>query len=253
MTGTDVSLWEGCEDAGFSNDAGDYSRCMVYVLQALSEDCVNGVARPGTLKITGLDMYIPGDEGLIFVPILSNRQFVEWTPRSSVGGFVAAYEPDDNVVIRAMIAAKNDKKNLRLGENDLVETVYWAVLVFPAGLDGPALPAVIPLTRTKLKPFQNAMTKLRFACQAANRPAFSYRLRMRSVAAKNKAGQPYFNFSFGFDGLAAVDAEIKPNSGIYRTAVDLWQRLRDEGLKVDHANVAQDAATTPAEDGEVPF
>lgn len=249
----EVSVWDGFEDAGFSDDASDYGRCMVYILQALSEDCVSGVARPGTLKITGLDFFIPGDEGLAFVSVLSKRQFVEWVPRAAGGGFVAAYEPDDPAVIRALVAAKNDKKNLRLGENDLVETVYWAVLALPAGADGPPLPAVIPLTRTKLRPFQNAMTKLRFSCQGARRPAFSYRLRAKTAAVKNKANQPYFNFAFGFDGESIAETEIKPGSGLYRAAADMWQRLHAEGLRVDHTNANAVEEVSSTDDSEIPF
>lgn len=244
------------DGAGFEDtDASDYARCLVYVIQALSADAVEGRARPGDIKITGLDVFITGGTGLLFVPIHRVRQYVRWAPRDAGGGIVDIYTPDDPVVVSAIRANSGKNINLKVGADELVMTVLWGVIALPDGMDGPAIPVIIPLSKTKIKPFTAAMAKLRAQINPISGkqfPIFAHLMIMKAVQIKNKLGQPYFvpTFDFAPDGICGN----KPGSPLLSAAVDCFKTFRSDGIKVDHTQMrGEDASSSIEQDDEVPF
>lgn len=246
------------DGAGFdATDSTDYARCLVYVMQALSPDVTDGKARPGDIKITGLEIYKTGSEGLLFVPIHRVRQYVRWQPRDAGGGLAGVYMPDDPVVIDALKRSGGSHIGLKVDGDDLTLTILWGVLALPDGPTGPAFPVVMPLSRTKIKPYTMAMVKLRSQVNPRTQkpfPIFAHLMIMRTAQVKNKNNQPYFVpvFDFAPNGIIGN----KPGSMLLLTAADCYRSFSTDGINVDHSQVASEdvtAAPVGAPDDDIPF
>lgn len=252
------------DGAGFdATDSSDYARCLVYIMQALSADVVDNVARSGDIKITGLDIYRSGTDGLLFVPIHRVRQYVRWTPRDAGGGLVDVYEPNDPVVLDALRRAGGRNAGLKIEDDDLTLTILWGVLALPDGPSGPAFPVVIPLSRTKIKPYTTAMAKLRAQVNPRTQkpfPIFAHLMTMKTVQIKNKHNQSYFVPVFDFAPSGIVGN--KPGSALLMTAADCYRAFNAEGINVDYSQMAKEdqvvsenqaGAVVDVPDDDIPF
>jgi len=89
--------------------------------------------------------------GITVVPCNFTPKVVEWVPRDSGGGFVAAYDPEAAEVKEAVAEnLRNDKNKLinRKG-NTMVDTAYHFVGHI---IDGVFHPAIVSMTSTQHKP-----------------------------------------------------------------------------------------------------
>lgn len=137
---------------GVSKDTSDNMVPLIYILQAQSPQVqkrnaayITG-AEAGSIWLRGVaDPIVSGEEGIVFQPCYFSKDWVEWIPRDSGGGFVGRHEtlPDD-------ATEHGDDRNpnkivyVRRNGNQLRETRYHAGLVHLHGAN--PLPFVIPMS-----------------------------------------------------------------------------------------------------------
>jgi len=107
-----------------------------------SSDRIDG-AKPGMIYNT-----VTGElrDQLEVIPCAKQRVFVEWIPRDDGGGSVGQYAPGSPEVLSAVPG--KSARAMKIGENDLIETVYQFVLDLTE--DGTNC-ALIGMSSTQLK------------------------------------------------------------------------------------------------------
>lgn len=208
--------------AGFENTSkDDFSIPFFNVLQATSPEIETiDVAKPGMIINSVTKDLFKGNEGIAFIPVLTQHVFVEWKPREQGGGFVAVHQLDSDYVVHA-------KETQEFGEyktpngNDLVETFY--VYGLRVSEDG-AEQAVLAFTSTKIKKYKAWLTKARaiqIALPGGRRvtpPLFAHRYRVKTVKEKNNQGE-FYNVEITFDGENAVACRLAPDSEYFQSAL----------------------------------
>ncbi len=108
----------------------DFKIPIVRVLQALSPEVdednpkyIDG-AKPGYIYNISTKTAYDGKSGIIVVPVLYFRKWVEFVPRDNGGGYVDEYPIDHPVAKTGERIGKSTNKRLPNG-NDLVETGYF--------------------------------------------------------------------------------------------------------------------------------
>lgn len=121
------------------------------VLQAMSPQIKRGPqqivgAKEGDIFNTVTQEVISSDVGIIVIPCVFQKSWVEWTPRESGGGFIQQF-PDDSI----MAKTKKDEKsnNVLPNGNHIVETAYHYVIRVKD--DGCIERAIISMTSTQLR------------------------------------------------------------------------------------------------------
>ena len=175
----------------------DMSLSFISILQSNSPELTQGDAKyiegakSGMLLDTVLKEVIPGNQGIVFVPVLTQHVFTEWVPRSSGGGYVGSHDANSDEVRQARASAEKFGK-YKLNGNDLVETFYLFGMILTESGDIDR-PAVVAITSTKIKPYKAIMTAVR-TCKV-RAPLFAHRLRITTAIEKNAKGT-FFNFHF---------------------------------------------------------
>jgi len=178
----------------------------------------------------------------VVVPVHKERCFIEWVPRKEGGGFVAKYDVNDPVVVNALRENKGSRIHLKLGENDLVETVNWAVLLLdPTGNEVEGF-AVLGFTSTKLKPEKDWYTQMITTKDASKRPIFCYRSVLTSFLDKRKLGTNYnirvepFNGVWYDPSRQKADSLVLPSKhpNIYAAAKELREMFKSGAAEVDY-------------------
>lgn len=206
----DAGDYEFGGGGGFENmTSDDIVIPTLLVLQALSPQVAKPIgdggvegARPGMLFHTITGELIDGREGIGYVPISIDTEFVEWVPREKGGGIVARYRPEDPYVaqVRKENGGKTFGKLVTKDGNELVQTknLYGAIL-----RDGePAEPCVVRFTSSKIKKLKNLLMALKlFSIKLPDGtrigsdriPLWAHRLTLKSVSETGKKGD-YYNF-----------------------------------------------------------
>lgn len=139
---------------GVSKDAEDNLVPLVYILQALSpqvlkrnENYIDG-AEAGMIWLRNSPVpIVDGDEGILFQPCHFHKDWVEWIPRDSGGGFVARHAECPKNAERIEDPKRPGRvKHVMPNGNEIVETRYHAGLVY--GVTDQPLPYVIPMSRS---------------------------------------------------------------------------------------------------------
>jgi len=182
---------------GNSTDAQDNTMPFLAILHSSSPqveenkpEYIEG-AKKGMLFNTATKELFDGKEGLWVIPFAFQKALVEWTPRSSGGGYQNSYDWDDP--IRKTAKPKLDEKTgkprglVLPNGNDLIETTYTLALV-----PGQSMPIVIGATSTRLKPMRDWMT-LRNNINIGGKiaPAFAKKYLVQTVYQENESGSWY--------------------------------------------------------------
>lgn len=254
----DYSAYEG---QGFeSHTRDDYAVPFLGVLQSNSPLVeTNAEARPGMLVNTVTQQLYSGKEGVVFVPVDTTHNVLEWKPRNAGGGFVAAHLMDSDIVKKAQDEQEFGKwKSVKGVEtsNDLIETfAVYGILVDDKGVSEQA---IISFSSTKIKTYKRWMTKARTVQvqlpngRRINPPLFAHKFRITSLSEKNAKGS-FFNFNIDFDGGSAEKARIPTSDALFQSAVSFFEVLKSGGIKAAYDS-QKDAGSVAAEDeGDVPF
>ena len=211
--------------SGFENADGDaFAVPYLRILQSGSPQCkrsegayIKG-AEEGMILNTVSQEVMDGDVGIVVVPALYQRQFVEWQLREEGGGLVDVHAPDP-----ALLASceKDDKgRDILPNGNQLVDTRnHYVILVND---DGSTTPAIIAFSSTQLKKsrqWMSMMQQKRVVIGGVSKPApmFAYSYRLTTVPEANDKGS-WFGWRIG-DSTKVTDVEVVEAARAIREAV----------------------------------
>lgn len=191
-------------------------------------------ASEGMLLNTATQELFDGEEGVEFVPCLTQHLFVEWKNRQTDGGgFIGTHECDSEIVAAAKAASTQFGKYTVPVEDgvdhDLVETFYIFGLLVKG--DEVLTPCMISFSSTKIKAYKGALTPLR---QVKGRPPlYAFRLRITTKGEKNAKGA-FQNFVIRPANGDAVSSLIDPSSAIFLAAKAFKEQVSEGKAKIDH-------------------
>lgn len=248
--------FENYEFSGFENQTKeDTALPFLAVLQAMSPQLeTDERAKAGMIINTVTGDLWSKDQGLIFVPVITQHHFVEWVPRERGGGFVAIHELDSDVVKNCR--SNQDFGKYKVGENDLVESFYVYGLIVDENEN--IQQAVLGFKSTGIKKYKNWMTKARnilLKRQDGTRyvaPLFSHRYRVRTVKERNTKGE-FYNFDIMFDGENAEQARLSADSSVVENALGLLNMIKTGQKSVDYEGEAKARQGESTDNEEVPF
>lgn len=168
---------------------------LIYILQALSPavnkrkpEYIEGAEAGDIWLRNASQQLVKGEDGILFQPCFFSKDFVEWVPRDSGGGFVGRHQemPDD-------VKREEDKKNpnkvhfFRPNGNEVIETRYHVGYVHLES--GARLPYVIPMAssgHTVSRQWMFMMNSIQIANGIA--PSFSRLYRLKTKERTNTQG-----------------------------------------------------------------
>lgn len=206
----------GADDIGtMYGDLGadDIAVPRLTVLQGLSPQVSDGLGKPGTLFVTGLNRDL-GRE-LEIVPLLRNRTRMRWRPLDEGGGIICQSfdsktgvgDPGGDCERCPMAVWRSSKPPLC----DVYENVIVALRA-----DEDWVPVALSGARTKLKAMKDLNT-LFMAEMLKKRPLFMKSYVIRVIDKMNKAGLKYYNFRVmpGNNNQVLPAAEIEKAQRLY--------------------------------------
>lgn len=217
-------------------------------------------ARPGMLFNTVTqDVFDGKDAGVAFIPVKTEKYFVEWKPREQGGGFVKMHEVTSDLV--ASITSEQEFGKYKmikgdLGSNDLVQTFYvYGILINDEGF---TTPIIMAFTSTKIMAYKNWMNKANSIqmklpdgriLNSRDFPLYAHRYRIKTISQKNAKGS-FYNYTVALDGNTAAEARLPTNDALYHQAREFYKFVA--GGKVKAAEHTQQQ-NTEAEDADIPF
>lgn len=201
------------EGAGTENiGADDVALPYLQVVQSLSPErdrtspkYIRG-AEEGHLFDTVTRELFDGEQGISVIICHYSKAFVEWVPRKLGGGFVKAHA--------TLQEAEFNKKS---PDNDIIETATYHVL-YADPSSGQLRPAVLPMTSTKLPVSRSLNSRIKGLLvpvrgRQVNPPVWMQEYTLRTVPAKNKQGQPYYNIAFDYVGIVSTPDAVGQAKG----------------------------------------
>lgn len=233
----EITDWDALAGAGYEETkSDDYSRNFVYVLQSLSPTVRNRRMEEGNFYIPGLDLEIPREPGLSFIPVYTQQRFVEWAPNR--GGFVAIYDPTDQVVLNARESGEWGAYTTKDG-NDLVQTFYMFAMaeLFP----GSWAPVCFPITSTKIRQYNGLRSKLNLLRLPSGKPypLFAHVCRATTVK-ETKSGNEFFNVRFSLAGPTAAECRVDLNSDLFKSTLDFYRTCSAGKAEIDYSASRED-------------
>jgi hypothetical protein len=156
------------------------------ILQAMSPQVKRGPqqiigAKEGDIFNTVSQEVVAGDAGIIVIPCVFQRAFVEWVPRNKGGGFVKQHS--DESILQETVEDEKKNKVLPNG-NHIVQTAYHYIVRVKE--NGNIERAIISMTSTQLKMSrrwlaQQMSIQLKVNDKTFNPPPFSHTYLMRST------------------------------------------------------------------------
>lgn len=246
----------GDGETGFEEiKASDYSIPYLQLLQPMSPELKeNKSLKMGDIMNTVTGEIFAGDDGIAFIPVYWDHNYVEWVPRDKGGGLVGKHALDSDVVKHAKEKAGTEFGKLSTPEgNDLIETRYAYGLGIEA--DGSVNPAVISFTSTKIKVAKNWITKaagIQLPHPSGVRkqaPLFSHRYRLKVVTEKNSKGEFYNWGQVVFDGDNAAEARLSPTDPLLIQARDLRDMIKSGAARAADESLRPGGGDDGQQDG----
>lgn len=243
------------QDQGAGHEAmtsKDMALPFMYLLQDLNpqtkkrnEEYVEG-AEPGMFfENIGRTLWDDGlESGVLVVPCYFNSKVIEWVKRIHGGGFVAIHEDKETALMECLDPEKND----------LVDTHQHFLLVQRP--DGMWVPALFPMTSTKLKASRrwNAalaqQSRVYEGVGKVNLPRFGCVWRIRSAEAKNEKGEFY---TVTTPELVEDIMDRQDAADLYKAARAFYTMCSAGEAKVDWSKFEDAKAEEATEDGGPSF
>lgn len=240
--------------AGFENmGMGDFAVPFLAILQKNSPQVEEGNAKfisgakAGMIMNTVTNKLFDGKEGLRFIPVHREHNFIEWIPRDEGGGFVSVFSPDSELVRDAMKKAGRKVGKLKVNDNnDLVETFNLFGVALPDGAAPERL--LLGFSSSQIGAYKRWMTraqsiKLQGEHGVITPPLFSHVYRLRTEFAQNKKGT-WYRWTVDFDGGDAAKARLGKDDPLFEEAKQFRALLLAGG-----ATAAYESATAEATGG----
>lgn len=212
----DLSEYEGDVE---KRSGADLSIPFLNILQPMSpvvvDETIEG-AKAGMFHNSVTGEIVPGAVGIGFLWCYDKTQFVEWKPRDEGGGLVGFHEVGSPEVIEALRQnGGQSNKDLKLGNNNLVETQYVYGLVCDRDFTEVQGFIVFPAKSTNLKPVKDwltARTMVRVP-ELGNRtaPDYFFRTILTTVKDSNDQGTWY-------------KLKASPFGGTWKSAINLTNK-----------------------------
>lgn len=250
----DLSEYAGDVD---KRSSADLSIPFLNILQPLSpvvvDETVAG-AKAGMFYNSVTSELFPGNTGVGFLWCADQKQFVEWAPRETGEGIVAMHEPGAPEVLAAIKAngGKADK-DLRIGENSLVETWYIYGLVCDLNFTEVLGFAVFAAKSTNLGPAKKWLTARSMVRHPQIRPIPDYFFRTILTTEKdsNESGTWFKLKASPFGGTGSwKDALNLTNKALLDEAKAFRKMVLDGKAKADFS---QERPSGGAGNADVPF
>ena len=236
---------------GFEDTTGaELSIPFINILQSNSpqvEDESPEGSEPGMFFNTVTHELVNGKDGIVFLPVQKTKKFVEWVPRNKGGGLVAIYNPEDEIVQKALAGNDNSSIGLKNGENDLTETYYvYGLVLDPTGQESVGF-GVLSFTSTKIKQYRDWMTAMYML--KGKPPLFANRAVLKTQKQKNEKGT-YFNFLIeplkGSWKESLIDPQTE--SDLLSEAKDFLDMVNTGRAQADHESQASTVGETSEDD-----
>ena len=217
-------------------------------LDSDEEKYIEGVSE-GQILNKATRAAVDGETGLLLVPAIRQRMFVEWLPDR--GGFVAEHLPSSDVVRAAMATgAKRNELTTEAG-NELQET--FSIFAIVCEEDGtPTGFCVVPFTASKISAWRDYFTQLDAAKVTRGAPLFAHTIRLTSRFVKNAKGK-FYNFVMAPANGGVVDSMIAPDSPAYQAAKDLREAILAGRAQADYSTADGETGGSPSESADGHF
>lgn len=214
---------------GTSQDQSDNLVPLIYVLQALSPqvnerkpDYIKG-AKSGDIWLRNANNpIVPGATGILFQPCYFFKDWVEWKPRDSGGGYIGRHEslPED-ATQQADPKNANRVRFIRPNGNEVIETRYHVGRVILGA--GHALPYVIPMTssgHTVSRQWMFMMNNVQIGGKPA--PSFGTLWRLKTKERSNASGT-WFTWDIS-PAEAVPGISVVTPQGVFVASMDDYER-----------------------------
>ena len=203
---------------------------------------------------------IKGAKGMVIIPVVKRRVFVEWVPRDNGGGFVAVHETESDVVAKAIADSTAYGKYSYKG-NDLVETFELYFLILDSDdleSEAPVGFGVTAITSKKIKPFKDWTTALSLVNYRKfgipkQPPIFANRVKLLTFTDKHKTFvfenvkfQPLNPDTEELPGI--MSSLVGKDTPLYNEAKNLREMIQNGLAKVDYSTQAQETPSEEADD-----
>jgi hypothetical protein len=245
------------EDAGHgfeSTTKDDYAIPFLQALQKMSpqvdpeEDGFIEGAKPGQIVNTVSEELWDGKTGVVVIPCHYERKILEWVPRNKGGGLVAEHDLETGLLLLDECIQDEQKRDIHPGNgNEFQDTRIHYVMV--VGEDGSFEPAVISMTRTKIrgsKKWMSLMNGIKMRRKDGGLftpPMFSHAYRIFTEARSNDQGTFYV---FNVKKERQLGSE-EGDTELYQAAKGFRETVQAGKAKANMANADGGTGTGNAE------
>ena len=284
QTATGLATVDFGDDAGAGMENIDSSEIKVpflNILQSNSPQCkpveAGGLAGAtmGKMMNGGTSEMFAGKEGVVFIPVWRNHNFVEFTPRLLGGGFVAIHQPDDPLILQLQAkygkfgrlpngVTKRDEQGQAMDGTEITETFYLYGLILDTY--GMTQRVIVPFKSSQIKKYQAFMQRqmnIKYAnpkgtdenpLPPIQPPLWAHRWRLGTAFEKGKKGE-YYGWTLSLaakndDGTEKppVESLIQMSNPLYAEGRAFHAMLKSGTAKADYKTDKAGAL-----DEEVPF
>lgn len=186
-----------------------------------------------------------GKEGVKFVAVSRDHNYVEFIPRDAGGGFVGLFDPDDPLVKQLRKAQGEYGKLIKEGGNEITETYYiYGLLITP---DGEIQSTFIGFSSTQIKKYKMIVTRLAslLGSPKPKYPMFAFRWHLSTVPESNKKGR-FHGWRMALDGEKTTDALLPPDSALYLRAREFNKLLAAGVVSADYTQAGDQSGPEDA-------
>lgn len=253
------------EDAGMGFDnqtSEDVAIPFIDILQSGSPECKgeDPTGKPGQIvnRSSGsvYDAKDGKEPGAEFVPVFTEHLMTEWVPMDNGGGFVGNHAMDSELVRKVRAEQPLGKYRHPSNSNDLVETFYVYGLFIPPGDDASPHPAVMAMSSTKIRPYQDWMFQARSVIitlpdgrKLTKLPLWTHRYQLNTRFVE-KNNYSWWNWIVRFSGGSAPQARNEPNSDLYVLGKQLYNEVSAGMRKVDTDALRREEADAAPQKGD---
>lgn len=207
-------------------------------------------AEAGMLFNTVLGKAWDGEEGVLVVPCHYSKRFLEWRPRSSGGGFVSSYTPEEAATMRT---TRNDRNEDILPNGNLLTPTaqFFVLFIHEEGVQ----PSLIAMSSTQLKKARKWLTQMQAMTAKGKNgtytlPMFSHVYRVKTVAESNDKGDW---FGYDISKERALSMESPDDRDLVEQAVRFVQSVKAGDVKIKHEDGEGSAPSHADSDDNIPF
>lgn len=207
-------------------------------------------AEAGMIYNTVLRKAYDGEKGVLIVPCHYSKRFLEWRPRSSGGGFVASYTPEEAA---RMKVTRNDRNEDILPNGNLLTPTaqFFVLFVHDEGVQ----PSLLSMTSTQLKKARKWLTQMQAMTAKGKNgtytlPMFSHMYRVKTVAESNDKGD-WFGYDIAKERPLNMGNES--DNDLVQQAVKFAQSVKAGDVKIKHEDAGDSTPSHADSDDEVPF